>query len=144
VAQIAADTPRAPERRQLTELSSRLDPEDLSGVIRAYQERVATVIARFGGFIARYVGDGVLIYVGWPEAHEANAERAVRAPLAIIEAISQAPVRAELLQVASASPPVWWLLSSRSAGVMRDSRPPSARPPIWPPVCRLSPSPTGS
>ncbi len=109
VAQIAADTPRAPERRQLsvmfcdlmgfTELSSRLDPEDLSGVIRAYQERVATVIARFGGFIARYVGDGVLIYFGWPEAHEANAERAVRAALAIIEAISQAPVRAELLQV---------------------------------------------
>ena len=99
----------APERRQLsvmfcdlmgfTELSSRLDPEDLSGVVRAYQEHVSAVVARFSGFIARYVGDGVLIYFGWPEAHEANAERAVRAALAIIEAISQAPVRTQDLRV---------------------------------------------
>jgi len=99
----------AAERRQLsvmfcdvigsTALSSRLDPEDLSGVIRDYQARVATTIARFGGFIARYVGDGVLTYFGWPEAHEANAERAVRAALAVIEVISQAPVRTERLQV---------------------------------------------
>jgi class 3 adenylate cyclase len=56
-------------------LSSRLDPEDLSAVIKGYQSRIAETIARFGGFIARYVGDGVLIYFGWPEAHEANAER---------------------------------------------------------------------
>ena len=68
----------AAERRQVvvmfcdvmgfTQLSSQLDPEDLSAVIRGYQSRVATTIARFGGFIARYVGDGVLIYFGWPEA----------------------------------------------------------------------------
>jgi class 3 adenylate cyclase/predicted ATPase len=97
------------ERRQLsvmfcdiigfTALSARLDPEDLSAVIRGYQTLAATIITRFGGFIARYVGDGVLTYFGWPEAHEANAERAVRAALAVIEAISQAPVRTEQLRV---------------------------------------------
>ena len=97
------------ERRQLsvmfcdiigfTSLSARLDPEDLSSVIRGYQARAATIITRFGGFIARYVGDGVLTYFGWPEAHEANAERAVRAALAVIEAISQAPVWTEQLRV---------------------------------------------
>jgi class 3 adenylate cyclase len=73
-----------------TALSSRLDPEDLSTVIRSYQACVATTIARFGGFIARYVGDGVLIYFGWPEAHEADAEQAVHAALAVIDAIGQA------------------------------------------------------
>ena len=82
-----------------TALSARLDPEDLSAVIRGYQSAWPTTIGRFGGFIARYVGDGVLIYFGWPEAHEADAERAVRAALAVIDAISQAPVRTEPLQV---------------------------------------------
>jgi predicted ATPase/class 3 adenylate cyclase len=82
-----------------TALSSRLDPEELSAVIRGYQARVAAIIARFGGFIARYVGDGILIYFGWPGAHEANAERAVRAALAVIDAIAQAPVLTEPLQV---------------------------------------------
>ena len=63
-------------------LSSRLDPEDLGTVIRTYQARVREAVARFDGFIARYVGDGVLIYFGWPEAHETDAEKAVvpRAP----------------------------------------------------------------
>jgi len=97
------------ERRQLsvmfcdlidsTPLSSRLDPEELSAVIRGYQARVAAIIPRFGGFIARYVGDGILIYFGWPEAHEANAERAVRAALGVTDAITQAPVLTEPLQV---------------------------------------------
>ena len=97
------------ERRQLsvmfcdivgfTALSSRLDPEDLSAVTRGYQSCVATTIARFGGFIARYVGDGVLIYFGWPESREADAERAVRAALAVIAAIGQSPIRTESLQV---------------------------------------------
>ena len=61
-----------------TALSSRLDPEDLREVIRTYQACVATTIRQFDGFIARYVGDGVLIYFGWPEARETDAERAVR------------------------------------------------------------------
>jgi class 3 adenylate cyclase/tetratricopeptide (TPR) repeat protein/ABC-type transport system involved in cytochrome c biogenesis ATPase subunit len=109
-----AEHPRPPqqsgaERRQLsvmfcdligsTPLSSRLDPEELSAVIRGYQARVAAIIPRFGGYIARYVGDGVLIYFGWPEAHEVNAERAVRAALAVTDAIAQAPVLSEPLQV---------------------------------------------
>ena len=99
----------AAERRQLsvmfcdvigfTGLSSRLDPEGLSGVVRGYQERVARTIGRFGGFIARYVGDAVLIYFGWPEAHEANAERAVRAAVAVVEAIRLAPIGSEQLRV---------------------------------------------
>ena len=62
-----------------TALSSRLDAEDLREVIRSYQACVATTIRQFEGFIARYVGDGVLIYFGWPEARETDAERAVRA-----------------------------------------------------------------
>src|SRR5690242_1905510 len=82
-----------------TALSSRLDPEDLSAVVRGYQSRVAATIARFGGFIARYVGDGILIYYGWPEAHEANAEQAVRSALAVVDAVGQSPVRTESLRV---------------------------------------------
>ncbi|HEY7581322.1 MAG TPA: adenylate/guanylate cyclase domain-containing protein [Acetobacteraceae bacterium] len=96
------------ERRQLcvmfcdlvgsTERSSRLDPEDLSKVIRAYQARVRETIGRFGGFVARYVGDGVLIYFGWPAAHETDAERAVRAALAAVSAVSDARVEDEKLE----------------------------------------------
>ncbi len=94
--------PIGAERRQLTvmfcdlagstALSVRLDPEDLSKVIRSYQSCVASAIARFDGFIARYVGDGVLIYFGWPEARETDAERAIRGALAIIAAIAQSPI----------------------------------------------------
>src|SRR4051794_15908682 len=69
-----------------TALSSRLDPEDLREVIRSYQARVTSTIQQFNGFIARYVGDGVLIYFGWPEAHETDAARAVRAGLAVATA----------------------------------------------------------
>ncbi|MGY4373228.1 class 3 adenylate cyclase [Bradyrhizobium sp. i1.3.6] len=85
------------ERRQLTvmftdlvgstALSTTLDPEDLRSVIGAYHKCVAETVARFDGFVARYMGDGVLIYFGYPHAHEDDAERAVRAGLAIIEAI---------------------------------------------------------
>jgi class 3 adenylate cyclase/tetratricopeptide (TPR) repeat protein len=82
-----------------TALSSRLDPEDLREVIRAYQACVATTIQQFDGFIARYVGDGVLIYFGWPEARETDAERAVQAGLGVAAAVSAAPVRGAALQV---------------------------------------------
>ena len=77
------------ERRQVTvmfsdlvgstALSARTDPEDLREVISAYQRCVAKTVRRFGGFVARYLGDGVLIYFGYPAAHEDDAERAVRA-----------------------------------------------------------------
>src|SRR3954469_11229791 len=82
-----------------TALSSRLDPEDLGEIIRSYQARVASIIQQFNGFIARYVGDGVLIYSGWPQAHETDAERAVRAGLAVAAAVGETPVAGQALQV---------------------------------------------
>jgi class 3 adenylate cyclase/predicted ATPase len=88
-----------PERRQLTvmfcdlvgstALSTRLDPEDLREMIGAYHSAAAVVVGRFGGFIAKYMGDGVLVYFGYPQAHEDDAERAIRAGLAAIGAISE-------------------------------------------------------
>ena len=85
------------ERRQVTvmfsdlvgstALSARMDPEDLREVISAYQKCVAETVQRFGGFVAKYMGDGVLVYFGYPQAHEDDAERAVRAGLELIEAV---------------------------------------------------------
>jgi class 3 adenylate cyclase len=91
-------TPRdTAERRQVTvmfsdlvgstALSARMDPEDLRELISAYQKCVAEAVRRFGGFVARYLGDGVLVYFGYPEAHEDDAERAVRAGLDLITAM---------------------------------------------------------
>jgi class 3 adenylate cyclase/predicted ATPase len=95
-AQRVASEERA-ERRQLTvmfsdlvgstALSARMDPEDLREVISAYQKCVSEVVRRFGGFVAQYLGDGVLVYFGYPEAHEDDAERAVRAGLELIAAV---------------------------------------------------------
>ena len=91
---------RAPEaeRRQLTvlfcdlvgstQLAARLDPEDMARVIRAYHETCADTVERWGGHVAKYMGDGVLAYFGWPQAHEDEAERAVRAGLALVEALA--------------------------------------------------------
>jgi class 3 adenylate cyclase/predicted ATPase len=86
------------ERRQVTvmfsdlvgstALSARMDPEDLREVISAYQKCVAETVRRFGGFVAKYMGDGVLIYFGYPQAHEDDAERAVRAGLELVEAVN--------------------------------------------------------
>jgi class 3 adenylate cyclase len=70
-----------------TALSARMDPEDLREVISAYQNCVAGTVSRFGGFVAKYMGDGVLIYFGYPQAHEDDAERAVRAGLELIPAV---------------------------------------------------------
>ena len=99
----------APERRQVsvvfcdlegsTALSARLDPEDLSTVIQMYQAQVNEVVRRYDGFIARYLGDGVLIYFGWPQAREDDPERAVRASLDVISAISGLRVKDERLRV---------------------------------------------
>jgi class 3 adenylate cyclase/predicted ATPase len=112
----AAHAPRSPEteerlgthgeRRQLTvlfcdlvgatELSARLDPEDFRDVVRAYQETCAAVISRFDGHIAQYLGDGLLVYFGFPRAHEDDAQRAVRAGLGMVEAIEGLNTRLEL------------------------------------------------
>jgi class 3 adenylate cyclase/tetratricopeptide (TPR) repeat protein len=70
-----------------TALSARLDPEELREVIGAYQRCVAEAVRRFDGFVAKYMGDGVLVYFGFPRAHEDDAERAVRAGLAVVEAV---------------------------------------------------------
>src|SRR5262249_9950238 len=84
------------ERRQVTvlladlvgstALSARMDPEDLSEIMSTYQRCVAETVHRFDGFVARYMGDGVLVYFGYPQAHEDDAERAVRAGLDLISA----------------------------------------------------------
>jgi class 3 adenylate cyclase len=99
--------PHAPEaeRRHLTvlfcdlvdstALSSQLDPEDWREVVRAYQETCAKVIARFEGHIAQYLGDGLLVYFGYPVAHEDDAQRAVRSGLGIVEAMVQLNTRLE-------------------------------------------------
>ena len=71
-----------------TALSARMDPEDLREVISAYQKCVAETVRRFDGFVAKYIGDGVLIYFGYPEAHEDDAERALRAGLELVAAVS--------------------------------------------------------
>jgi class 3 adenylate cyclase len=86
----------AAERRQVTvmfsdlvgstALSAPMDPEDLREVISAYQKCVAETVRRFGGFVAQYMGDGVLVYFGYPKAHEDDAQRAVRAGLELIAA----------------------------------------------------------
>jgi class 3 adenylate cyclase len=107
------------ERRQLTlmftdlvgstALSTKLDPEDMRSVIGAYHRCVAETVAPFDGFVAKYMGDGVLIYFGYPQAHEDDAEQAVRAGLALIDVVRE--LRApERLQYESGSPPGWlWL-----------------------------------
>ena len=106
-----SSTPSGPpedraERRQVTvmfsdlvgsaALSARMDPEDLREVISAYQKCVAETVGRFGGFVAKYMGDGVLIYFGYPQAHEDDAERAVRAGLELVTAIGALETHAPL------------------------------------------------
>jgi predicted ATPase/class 3 adenylate cyclase len=91
--------PAQAERRQITvlfcdlvgstELSARLDPEDMSELLRIYRSCCAETIARWDGYIARYMGDGVLAYFGWPRSHEDDAERAVRAGLELVEAVGR-------------------------------------------------------
>ena len=94
------------ERRQVTvmfsdlvgstALSARMDPEDLREVISAYQKCVAEAVQRFGGFVAKYMGDGVLVYFGYPQAHEDDAERAVRAGLELVAAVGALKTHAPL------------------------------------------------
>ena len=96
----------AAERRQVTvmfsdlvgstALSARMDPEDLREVISAYQKCVAETVQRFGGFVAKYMGDGVLIYFGYPQAHEDDAERAVRAGLELVAHVGALKTHAPL------------------------------------------------
>jgi class 3 adenylate cyclase/predicted ATPase len=111
-AAIAVSAPAEPpsldiaERRQVTimfsdlvgstALSARMDPEDLREVISAYQECVAEIVRRFDGFVAKFMGDGVLVYFGYPQAHEDDAERSVRAGLDLIAAVAGLNTHASL------------------------------------------------
>ena len=105
------------ERRQLTvmfcdlvgstALSEKLDPEELRGLLHAYRTVCGEVIARYDGFVARYVGDGILTYFGWPTAHEEDAERAVRAALDIVESVKLASTTEKLsVRIGIATGPV--------------------------------------
>jgi class 3 adenylate cyclase/predicted ATPase len=103
-----APAPTDAERRQLTvmfcdlvgstALAARLDPEDLREVIAAYHRAVADTVAGLDGFVAKYMGDGVLVYFGYPRAHEDDAERAVRAGLGVIDAVGRLDIQSVKLQ----------------------------------------------
>ena len=131
-AQVHAATEPKPqdtaERRQLTvmfcdlvgstALSARLDPEDLRGIIGAYHRCCTQIVERNGGFVAKYMGDGVLAYFGYPQAHEHDAERAVRAGLALVEAVPKLETaQASRCRCASGSQPgsSWSAISSARA-----------------------------
>ena len=105
------------ERRQLTvmfcdlvgstALSEKLDPEELRSLLHAYRTLCGDVIARYDGFVARYVGDGILTYFGWPTAHEEDGERAVRAALEIVHAVKRASFTEDLsVRIGIATGPV--------------------------------------
>jgi class 3 adenylate cyclase len=103
----ASDTHSSAERRQLTimfcdlvgstALAARLDPEDLREVLGAYHRTVSDAVAAAGGVVAKYMGDGVLVYFGYPQAHEHDAEQAVRAGLALVDRIGRLESRAGTL-----------------------------------------------
>jgi class 3 adenylate cyclase len=103
-----APAPAEAERRQLTvmfcdlvgstELAARLDPEDLREIITGYHRAVADEVRSFDGFVAKYMGDGILVYFGYPQAHENDAEHAVRAGLGIVAAVSRLDIKSVKLQ----------------------------------------------
>jgi class 3 adenylate cyclase len=110
--------PREPERRQLTvmfvdlvgstELAARLDPEDLGALIRAYRACCAEVVKGWAGHVAKLMGDGVLVYFGWPAAHEDDAERAVQAGLELTKAVADLQTgRESSWPLASGLRPAW-------------------------------------
>jgi len=149
--------PRSPEaeRRQLTVLfcdlvdstvlAGQLDPEDLREVVRAYQDTCAKVIARFEGHIAQYLGDGLLVYFGYPQAHEDDAQRAVRAGLGMVEALGQLNTRLErergvnlAVRLGCHTGLVVWVRWEEAPG-RNNWR--SARRPTSPPACKGLPHP---
>ena len=122
-----------------TEIASHLDPEQWREIVGEYHRAAAQAIERFGGHVAQYLGDGVMAYFGWPEAHDNDAERAARAGLAILEAI----IEAQRASRASQSSPRgsgsiqarWWWARARARTPTY-----SATRPISPRECRRLPS----
>jgi hypothetical protein len=167
------------ERRQLTvmfcdlvgstALSARLDPEDLREVIAAYHRAVADVVGNLDGFAAKYMGDGVLVYFGYPQAHEDDAERAVRAGLGVVYAVARLEVKAVNLQARVGCPrlmtmagfPARRLIGRLCSGLLADitagrvdtivvykidrlkssASVTSAAPSLSPPICRSTSGP---
>ena len=116
-----------------TALSEKLDPEELRSLLHAYRTLCGDVIARYDGFVARYVGDGILTYFGWPTAHEEDAERAVRAALEIVHTVKRASSTEDLsVRIGIATGPV--VVGERPARGISQSWRWAARP-IWPHVC---------
>lgn len=127
---VPAAAPLAGERRQLTvmfcdlvgstALSVKLDPEELRALLHDYRMRCEAVIARYDGSVMRYVGDGILIYFGWPTAHEEDAERALRAALDIVAAVKDIAVAEPLaVRIGIATGPV---VVGEQAGIGNESR----------------------
>ena len=130
LAPAAAPESSTGERRQLTvmfcdlvgstALSEKLDPEELRSLLHEYRTVCGEVIARYEGFVARYVGDGILTYFGWPKAHEEDAERALRAALEIVQAVKSASSAEPLsVRIGIATGPV---VVGEQAGVGDQSR----------------------
>jgi class 3 adenylate cyclase len=141
----------AAERRQLTvmlcdlvgstAMSARLDPEDMREVVRAYQDACSGAVARSDGFVAKFMGDGVLAYFGFPRAHEEDAERAVRAGLDIAAAVAKLDMPAkESLKVRIGIATGIVVVGDLVGGAPRRNRRSSATRPIWPRDCRAWPS----
>src|SRR5262245_31917957 len=143
----------APQRRQLTvmfcdlvgstPLSTRLDPEELRDIIGAFHRCCVEQIAKSDGVVARYMGDGMLVYFGYPQAHEDDAERAVRAGLALVAAVAQLVDGAGwLCRCGLASPLAWWWSAISSVKARRRNTRPSVRPPTLRRGCKGWPSRT--
>jgi hypothetical protein len=128
-----------------TALSARLDTEDLRAVIGAYHQAVTRTVAGLDGFVAKYMGDRVLIYFGYPQAHEDDAERAVRAGLELIDAIGRLEIGSTKLQarvgIATGQVVVGDLIGE---GPAQGNTRSSAKPPTSPAGCGRWPSPTWS
>jgi SAM domain (Sterile alpha motif) len=128
--------------RDLTD-TTRMDSEDLREVISAYQKCVTEAVCRFDGFVARYMGDGVLVYFGYPRAHEDDAERAIRAGLELIKAVSELKSRLPCRPVSELRPG-WSSSAISSVGGRRRSAASLARRRISRRGCRRLPSRTWS
>ena len=145
----------AAERRQLTvmfcdlvgstAMSARLDPEDMREVIRAYQDACSGAVARYDGFVAKFMGDGVLAYFGFPRAHEEDAGRAVRAGLDIVAVVAKldTPAKESLRSALASRRASSW--SAMSSGTVQPrNRRSSAKRPTWRRGCRRLPSQVAS
>ena len=126
--------------RRIHRIVRSLDPEEMAEVIRAYQNAVAGEITRVDGHVAKFMGDGVLAYFGWPRAHEDEAERAVRAGLAISRG-GRPPGDAwkEPLPPRSGLPRAWWWWATSSARAPHKRRRWSVRHRTLPRACKRSP-----